>query len=244
MVALPTQTFFNLPEEKRTRIINAALKEFATLCFDHASVAHIIKMAGIPRGSFYQYFNDLKDLYKFIIDLTGERKISYLKEHVPQFEGKGFDFFQTLRDLCIAGLRFAEENPELLAIGNNFLKEPNKALKDEVMGEQLLKAQDIYTRMVQKGIELGQINPQIDPLLAGHFLGIWSASLSEYYIFQLQTIAANPSIDEISLLKDPQSLKHLDQMLDLLAHGLANKSPLGGEHDDDPARRQSHPKNF
>lgn len=221
---MPTQTFFNLSEEKRTRVVNAAIEEFATHSFDQSSIAHIIEKAGIPRGSFYQYFENLKDLYKFIINLAGEKKITYLKEKVPQFEGEGFDFFQTLRDLCIAGLQFAEEHPELLAIGNNFLKEPNRALQQEVMGEQLPKAQNIYTLMIQKGIEFGQINSQIDPLLASYFLGIWSTSLGEYYIAELNKLNADPTKDTLSLLKDEQFLKRMDQMLDLLANGLSSES--------------------
>lgn len=224
-VALPTQTFFNLPQEKRNRIINAAIEEFATNSFDQSSIAHIIENAGIPRGSFYQYFENLKDLYKFILNQAGEQKLTYFRENVPQFEGQGFDFFQTLRDLCMAGLQFAEENPALLAIGNNFLKESNKSLQEEVMGEQLPKAQNFYTVMIQKGIELGQINPQIDPLLASYFLGAWSTSLSEYYIAELKNLDNDPTKDNLSLLKNDQFLKRMDQMLDLLANGLADKSP-------------------
>lgn len=234
---MPTQTFFNLTDEKRIRIINAALEEFASYSFDQASIARIIKNAGIPRGSFYQYFENLKDLYKFIINLAGEQKITYLKENVPQIEGDGFDFFLTLRALCLAGLQFAEENPKLLAIGNNFLKETNKALQEEVMGEQLPKAQNIYMLMIQKGIELGQINDRIDPLLANHFLGVWSTSLSEYYIAELNNLPDDHQEDTLSLLKDTRFLKRMDQMLDLLANGLGTHSALGGDCLDDPARR-------
>lgn len=234
---MPTQTFFNLTDEKRIRIINAALEEFASYSFDQASIARIIKNAGIPRGSFYQYFENLKDLYKFIINLAGEQKITYLKENVPQIEGDGFDFFQTLRALCLAGLQFAEENPKLLAVGNNFLKETNKALQEEVMGEQLPKAQNIYMLMIKQGIELGQISARIDPLLANHFLGVWSTSLSEYYIAELNNLLDDHQEDTLSLLKDARFLKRMDQMLDLLANGLGTHSALGGDCLDDPARR-------
>lgn len=105
------------------------------------------------------------------------------------------------------------------------------------MGEQLPKAQNIYTLMIKKGIELGQINPQIDPLLANHFLGVWSASLSEYYIAELRNLPEDHQADTLSLIKDNPFLKRMDQMIDLLANGLGPHSALGGEPLDNLARR-------
>ena len=46
------ETFLRLPEEKRSRIINAAWDEFTTVSFANASINRIIRGAGIPRGSF------------------------------------------------------------------------------------------------------------------------------------------------------------------------------------------------
>lgn len=220
---MPTQTFFNLPEEKKNRIIRAAIQEFASYSFDQASIAHIIENAGIPRGSFYQYFNNLKDVYKYIINLAGEQKIKYFQETVPQFEGKGFNFFSALRDLCTAGFQFAAENPELLAIGNNFIKETNKSLRDEILGEQLPKAQNFYETMLHKGIELGQIDPHIDPHIATLFIGAWSTAFTELYLAELKNLAHDNPEDVCALLTNKQFQQKIDQMIDLLVNGLANK---------------------
>lgn len=65
---MPNETFFNLPEEKREKILNAAKEEFTEHEFNKARVSNIIKNASIPRGSFYQYFENLEDLYFYIID--------------------------------------------------------------------------------------------------------------------------------------------------------------------------------
>ena len=60
---MPKQTFFNLPEGKRKTLMNAAEKEFARVPLAKASISNIIKDANIPRGSFYQYFENKEDLY-------------------------------------------------------------------------------------------------------------------------------------------------------------------------------------
>src|SRR5690625_2974220 len=65
---MPKQTFFNLPQEKRDLLIKAAKKEFSRVPLNEASIANIIKSAGIPRGSFYQYFEDKEDAFYYILE--------------------------------------------------------------------------------------------------------------------------------------------------------------------------------
>ena len=82
---MPKQTFFNLPEDKRQTLIEAAEKEFSRVPLMKASISNIIKMAGIPRGSFYQYFENIEDVYFYLLNKeTKKRKeffISLLKKH-------------------------------------------------------------------------------------------------------------------------------------------------------------------
>ena len=64
---MPKETFYNLSEEKRQRIFQAAVSEFASHKFSEASLNRIVKAAKIPWGSFYQYFEDKEDLYLYVI---------------------------------------------------------------------------------------------------------------------------------------------------------------------------------
>lgn len=66
-INLPTSTFFNLPAPKREKLLRAAVAEFARKPFADASINRIIQDAEIPRGSFYQYFTDKSDLFRFIL---------------------------------------------------------------------------------------------------------------------------------------------------------------------------------
>ncbi len=71
---MPTGTFFRLSEEKRGRLIDAAWEEFTRVPYGDVSINRIIQAAGIPRGSFYQYFENKKE------DL-----LAYMLEGVAQF---------------------------------------------------------------------------------------------------------------------------------------------------------------
>ena len=65
---MPKETFFNLNQKKRNKIIEAAKNEFTANPLRKSRVSNIIKEASIPRGSFYQYFNDLDDLYYYVVN--------------------------------------------------------------------------------------------------------------------------------------------------------------------------------
>jgi len=63
---MPTEVFFNLKKEKQDRILNACLEEFCSYRLEEAQVKRIIEKAQIARGSFYQYFNDIEDVFTFV----------------------------------------------------------------------------------------------------------------------------------------------------------------------------------
>lgn len=64
---MPSSTFFRLPEEKRQRLLTAAREEFKRTRYTEASINRIILSARIPRGSFYQYFTDKEDLFRYLM---------------------------------------------------------------------------------------------------------------------------------------------------------------------------------
>lgn len=66
---MPKPTFYNLSNEKKEVILYALKKEFESHPIFEASVAGIVKRAGISRGSFYQYFEDLEDSFFTILEL-------------------------------------------------------------------------------------------------------------------------------------------------------------------------------
>ena len=81
---MPKDTFFNLPEEKRERIIEAAIDEFSAYPFHQARVTAIAEQAGIATGSCYQYFEDKKDLFKYLTELIAEKKLSYINRDIVE----------------------------------------------------------------------------------------------------------------------------------------------------------------
>ena len=90
------QTFLNLSMEKQTRVLTAAKNEFSRASLNEASVANVIKEAGIPRGSFYQYFTDLEDIFYYILEEHSKDIKKRLSLNLVKYQG---DLIKTFADL-------------------------------------------------------------------------------------------------------------------------------------------------
>ena len=64
---MPKETFYNLPEDKKKRILDAAAEEIVRVPASEMSINKIIQKADISRGSFYQYFDDKHDLIQYML---------------------------------------------------------------------------------------------------------------------------------------------------------------------------------
>ncbi|BCA84958.1 TetR family transcriptional regulator [Enterococcus saigonensis] len=91
---MPKETFFHLTREKQQRIMKAAKKEFSKVPLGEASIAQIIKDAGIPRGSFYQYFEDKDDLYFYYFQNMRRNSQQELNTAMAKANGQLFDGFE------------------------------------------------------------------------------------------------------------------------------------------------------
>ncbi|MFT4412235.1 TetR/AcrR family transcriptional regulator [Fredinandcohnia humi] len=107
---MPKVTFFNLPENKKQTLLHAAKNEFSRVPLFDASISNIIKSAGIPRGSFYQYFEDKEDAFFYLLgEFAKEKKCRFL-EILLKHDGDLFDSYIEFFDLIIS----EEENLQFL----------------------------------------------------------------------------------------------------------------------------------
>lgn len=95
---MPSSTFFNLPQAKRERLLQAAREEFARVPYDQASINKIIQGAGIPRGSFYMYFTDKEELFQYMTEEFLQTMFKLLEQLLKESEGDPFQAFMALYD--------------------------------------------------------------------------------------------------------------------------------------------------
>ncbi len=79
-------------------IRKAAMKEFARVPFEKASINQIIQNAGISRGSFYTYFEDKQDLVSFLMEELNEDLSEYCIRTLEENDGDYFAMMDGMLD--------------------------------------------------------------------------------------------------------------------------------------------------
>ena len=103
---MPTERFYKLPEEKKKAIRDAAMEECIRVPFEKVSINKIIQNAGISRGSFYTYFEDKRDLVRYIFSDTADKlKFFWTKSVVTH----GGDLWIASEELLDQAIIFAQK---------------------------------------------------------------------------------------------------------------------------------------
>jgi AcrR family transcriptional regulator len=213
---MPKETFFNLPTEKRQRIIDLALAEFAEKDYDTASISRIVAQAGIAKGSFYQYFENKEDLYTYLLTLGSEAKAQFLGSNPPDSQMGTFAY---IRWLSAAGIKFELSRPMLSQIGYRAAR--SGALPPDLQEQARVGAVTFFRQLVEKGQAKGDINPEIDPELAAFLFGVIFSELGRYLLNRLQD--GEELEDGRSHFETPEAEQLFNQVLHILEFGLGAK---------------------
>lgn len=203
---MPKETFFNLPEEKRTTICQAAIDEFAAHSFEQASINRIVAKSGIAKGSFYQYFENKKDLYRYLLQRVGEAKLAYL---APIMHNPGqHDFFTLLRDLYAAGVQFVMENPRYAEISKRLMESRGTPIYAEIIDANRPAAYGFFETLLQNAIRRGEVRADTDIRMFAYLIAAMNTLVMEYYA---EYIAGD---------YDDKLLDTVDQLIGFLKHGI------------------------
>ncbi|MBN2218942.1 MAG: TetR/AcrR family transcriptional regulator [Kosmotogaceae bacterium] len=172
---MPKETFFNLSETKRKRILEAAIDEFAENGYENSRVNEIVRRSTIPKGSFYQYFENKCDLFRYVLDIIYKKKMEMMTD--IEISHKELSVFETLRIMVEAGIKMAEEDPRLSKISDKLVA--NKPLMDEVLKEYAPSSDDLIKSLIRRGKDNGELADWVDPELASNLITAFILSLSE-----------------------------------------------------------------
>jgi AcrR family transcriptional regulator len=149
-------------EDKRTAIIEAALKLFTERGFHGTSTAQISKEAGVATGTLFNYFPTKEDL---INSLYFE-----VKEELSRSMGKGMEiessFQDRLKRLWSNLIKWGVDNQEEFLFVDQFCSSPyvTKFTREEVMKEYVF-----LHKLVNEGIKTEEIKDFSPELTIGMF---------------------------------------------------------------------------
>jgi len=212
---MPKKTFFNLPNGKREKILDIAITEFAENAYNAASISRIVRKAKIAKGSFYQYFENKKDLYRYLIEFGTEERFNILKKlPVPD---KDANFFDYLRLHLLSAVYFEVHKPRLSKIAYRaFIEEiPFPEMKEEL---QRRGTTQFFQQLLTQGLVRGDVAVWIDTNLAAFVLEVIYYQLGKYFINRLNLTKNNLNYHEIN--DDAQIQQLLRNLMDIIEAGL------------------------
>ena len=206
---MPKDTFHNLPEEKKKRIIDASIDEFGEYNYDNSNINRIVKAAGVSKGSFYQYFEDKKDLYKYLFTLIGQEKIKYMSPVLAN--PFNHSFFKVMHDMFYSGLQFAKESPKYMEVGLQLMSNKTHFMYKEIIGDNETVAVSVYKQLLDNGIKNGELREGLDSEFVAKLLYNMSSNIVQY--------ETSNTIDDI----EENMLNTLDQLIELMSIGIKKK---------------------
>jgi AcrR family transcriptional regulator len=177
---MPTETWWNLPPDKRARVTNAAMVEFGRRGFSAGSLNVIAREADIAKGSLFQYFNDKLDMFTTVC----EAGIETIRD--AALEGVDVDndeFFPALHHIVRNWLRFFATHPLERAIAYAAGNEVDEEAANAVRGVSSAHFVSELTPLVKAADARGEFAPgtKIDQVVAMVVLLLRHLDKAPYY---------------------------------------------------------------
>jgi AcrR family transcriptional regulator len=211
---VPKSTYFNLKESKRIAIEEAATREFGAYGFYGARLNRIVARAGIAKGSFYQYFDHLEDLYFHLLELYANQKLALINEVLSKHDEA--DFFTKFRLICMASVSFTKSvSDDALLMSEQMAPAHHRDtnLRDSFRRR---KEEELFQPLIARAIVKGEINSDAD------FAFVLVTNITYMIQQYLSRSTGGDSVGE--LLRKPDDLDYaIEIFINFLESGLTNQ---------------------
>ncbi|MEW6363814.1 MAG: TetR/AcrR family transcriptional regulator [Acidobacteriota bacterium] len=208
------KTFFNLPEDKRNRVLETAIREFSEKGYERASINEIVARLGIAKGSIYQYFNNKRSLFLHTFDHAVDLVRKTLKQ--VKAETKDDPVFERIRKSLLAGVDFIDRHPLIYGIYLRMVYGREAPFREELLQKiRLFSAEYLHSLLLQ-GRARGEIRKDIDMKAAVFLL---DAVMDRF--LQAHALAFLDSAGRIWDRERPELEQFVDDIVEVLRKGLS-----------------------
>lgn len=182
---------FHIPEDKKRRIIRAAMEHFAKNGYKKATMDEIVAAADISKGLIFHYFGNKKKLYLYLYEFAYSLVYDRIVKSFTQE-----DLFERIRESEQIKLAVVSEYPYVLDFFLSVRRETDEQLREEISRVKVgsfppwkeIFLPGLDASKLRKGIDLEKVIKIIswttDGLLAEHkdafVLGDIFAEMDEY----------------------------------------------------------------
>lgn len=220
----PRTTFDNLDPQKRGRVLEESLREFAEHGYHQASVNRIVGRLGIAKGSLFQYFGSKEGLFRHLFSRALDEIKAPLK--VIRDADSAEAFPERLRRVFVAGAAFARSHPLIWRVYRRMVTQDDFPLRATLLSTVRDEALTYFRELVEGGQARGEIRADVDPQAA--------AFLIEAVLDRALTAQDSPLLDAgFGLGADDESTRQsrFAALADILGQGLAVPARKGDTPD-------------
>jgi hypothetical protein len=209
---MPKRTFFRLEEDKKERIIRAAIDEFHKNGFENAKIGNIADEAQIAKGSIYQYFEDKKEFFMYSINWSLDYFMKNIDYSSPVEEMDPFDYL--LSD-GHKKLELLKKEKILVYFFKDIMTGKFGAMTKEI-NDYLWKIGDEHLiKLIDVGIKKGTIRSDVDKNLLLLFYKGVTMQIDEYVFLK-----AEEDDFDLSDEKFTQIENFIKNIVELMKHGM------------------------
>ena len=200
----------NMTEDKRRKIIAAAIKEFSKKGYEKASTNEIIKEAGVSKGLLFHYFDSKKNLYLRVIDDC----IKYVEHYFYVWrEQAPADMLERVMAWGQVKLKLFYKEPMIYQIIVSAFVDIPKELKKDIekrYQDQIKQNMDIFF----KNIDESKFRDGVDIPRTIDFLMLTSEAFFQRYISDCQDTKPK------DLNRLQEDLEEYNQLMEMLKYGI------------------------
>ncbi|MBR5937982.1 MAG: TetR/AcrR family transcriptional regulator [Clostridiales bacterium] len=123
------EKFYQLPEEKQLRILNAGFRVFSKSTYRKSPMNEIAAEAGISKSLLFFYFRNKKELYLFLMKRAEELTMEYLSKSGCYAES---DIFEMMYKGLLAKTEMMRKYPDMSLFALKSYYEEDEEVKDEL----------------------------------------------------------------------------------------------------------------
>ncbi len=197
------KTFENIAPEKKKKILDSAIKEFASKGYNAANINTIAKNAEISIGGMYRYFDSKESLIMTVLDYG----YSILQEALEKVISSEGDFFQKIEMLLKLSIESAKEFKEINQIYLDISTESLSSLAKRLSNKLETTTSELYKEYIKEGQKNKTIRKDISPEIVSFCIDnlimmTQFSFTSEYYNTRLKIFAGEEnSKNEKALIK-------------------------------------------
>lgn len=165
-------------ETTKTALLEAGTRIMLEKGYTNTGIQEVLDSIGVPKGSFYHYFDSKEDFGLQIIDHFDVNYNECLRTYL---EDKALQPLERLRKYCDEGIKSFEENQcrKGCLIGNlsQEMSDQSEALRGR-LEEVLTKWRNKFAQCIKEGQDKNQIDRTFDHVqLAEFFLSGWNGAI-------------------------------------------------------------------